>query len=347
MNNTLFVAVLLMIFPFLTNGTSAEETTSQLSVEELKTTAQIIRALEDTVCNVRIDSEAWVEKGPSPSGPWERTPVCWSTTAYYGRISTDQARIDVHKSVAPWKNGAAPYIQNSYSISFDGVQGKRKEISSSYSGKIFDRHTAYILPDASWQITGFSKITGIEASLFFHYRGVPEPLPERFSANFEAIADPNTFLATMAVAEPSYSDIKPPKAKVVREEFKGKQCIKMISMADSGHTEWWLDPDRGFALLRMDLSRKDETGNFHLKSSINVTKLEKVTENIWWPAEAYFVECHNETGKPCERIVYAASNVVVNDPNFDESVFTLEFPKGYEVKNEVTGKTYTVGEANQ
>ena len=85
MNNLKFVAVLLLTFLFLLSGVSAKETASnELSVEKLKTVAQSMREVENALLNVRIDSNSWVEQGPSSSGPWERTPVCWSTTAYYG-----------------------------------------------------------------------------------------------------------------------------------------------------------------------------------------------------------------------------------------------------------------------
>jgi hypothetical protein len=341
--------IMLVVFltsVFLLNINTARGEATELSVEELETVAQSMRAVEDALLNVRIDSNSWVEEGPSSSGPWERTPVCWSTTAYYGKISSNQARIDVHKSVLPWENGAAPYLQKSYSVSFDGEQVRRKEISSSFSGKTFDIDTAVIFPKASAlaQLRGFGRITGVEASLFFHYCGMPEPLPERFSANFEAIADPNYFLSALATADPNYSNIKPLAAKVVLEELRGIQCIKMVVMADSAPTAWWLDPNRGFALLRIENWRVDQDGNERLKSSINVTKLEEVAENIWWPMEMSTVSKSHEAGKPWRRFVYRASNVVANDPNFDDSIFTVPFPEGYRISDEVTGRTYIVGQ---
>jgi hypothetical protein len=338
------VYVVFLTFLFLLSGSSAEETAFELSVEELKAVAQSMRAVEEALLNVRIDSNSWVERGPSSSGPWERTPVCSSTTAFFEKIPSHRARIDVHKDVVRWENGAAPYLEESYSVGFDGVQGRRKKISSSYSGKTFDRHRGVILPEAPWQLTGFGRVTGIDASLFFYYRGMPAPLPKRFSANFEAAADPNSFLSALAAADPKYSNIKPLKHKVVLEELRGIQCIKLACMGDSSLAGWWLDPNRGFALLRFDDLRKDKDGNEQVKSSINVTKLEEVAENIWWPMEVYFVQCPRETDKPWKRIVYRASNVVANDPNFDEKVFTVPFPDGYLIDDQVAGKKYRVGE---
>jgi len=336
----------LPFFLFLVSQVIAKETASELSVEELKTVAQSMRAVEDALLNVRIDSNSWVEQGHSSSGPWERTPVCFSTTAFFEKISSPRARVDVHKDVARWENGAAPYLEQSYSASFDGVQGRRKEISSSYGGKTFDRDRGFILPEAPWQLTGFGRVTGIDASLFFHYRDMPEPFPKRFSVSFEGAADPNYFLSVLAAADPKYLNRKPLKHKVVIEELRGIQCIKAACMGDSFRNEWWFDPGRGFALLRHDDLRVDQHGNERIKSSINVTKLEQVAENIWWPMEVYFVRCPRENGKPWKRIVYRASNVVANDPNFDESVFTVPFPNGYLIDDKVAGIKYTIGQEN-
>ena len=346
MNNLKRVYVVFLTLVFLLNTSTAEETASELSVEELKAVAQSMRAVEDALLNVRIDSSAWVEDGPSSSGPWERTPVCQSSTAYFGKISSNRARLDIHKKVLEWKNGAAPYLEQSYSVGFDGIQGRYKDISSSYSGKSFDRHRGRILPEAPIELKSswYDKMTGVRASLFFHYRDMPAPLPKRFSVNFEAAADPNYFLSVLAAADPNYLDRKPLKPKVVLEELGGIQCIKVAYMGDSFRQEWWLDPNRGFALLRLDDVGEDRDGNEQVRSSINVTKLKEVAENIWWPMEAYFVSFPREADKPWKRIVYRASNVIANDPNFDDSIFTVPFPEGYLIDDQVAGRKYKVGE---
>ena len=56
------------------------------------------------------------------------------------------------------------------------------------------------------------------------------------------------------------------------------------------------------------------------------------------------MSCPRETDKPWKRIVYRASNVVANDPNFDENIFTVPFPEGYLIDDKVNGVKYRVGE---
>ena len=346
--NNLKVKVMYIVFldfMFLVNAGTAKETVSELSAAELKTAGQSIKSVEEALLNVRIDSNCWVERGPSSSGPWERTPICFSSTAFFGNISSNRARLDMHKSVLEWRDGAAPYLENRYSVSFDGLQGRYKGLSSSYSGKTFNDNKGIILPDTPIKLKYSNKMTGVYASLFFHFRDNSAPFPKTFSPHFEAAADPNYYLSVLSATDPNYCYCKSKvKFKVVHQELMGTQCIKMAYIGDSLLQEWWLDPNRGFALLRYDNLRKDQDGNSLLKSSINVTKLEEVTENIWWPMEACFVHRPYETDKPWKRIVYRASNVIANDPNFDEGVFTVPFPDGYMIDDQVAGRKYKSGE---
>ena len=325
----MFKIFLIMELALAAGQTQASETT--LSTEKLKCIAKSIRTIEDSLENIRIDCNAWVEKGPSAAGPWERTPVFWSMTAYYDKIESDRVRIDVHKSVTKWKNGAAPYFQESFSIGFDGEEGRIVKISASYNGKTFDRDTAFIYPKPPMRLKGLDQVTGIEASLFFHYRYMPEPLPKRFSANFEAAADPNSFLVALAKSDPNYSNIEPVDSKVGFAQLEGIECIKTVCTPGPSVHQWWLDPNRGFALLRFEHLQKDEKGNERLVELIEVTKLKQFAENIWWPMEAYFVQRPRQGENSYRRIVYRASDVIVNDPNFDESVFTVPIPEGYSV----------------
>ena len=352
MNNLKVVKVKFLYFVFLTslcllNEAVAAEKASELSAKELKTVGQMIRASEDTLINIRIDSDSYVEQGLSSSGPWEKTPVCFPSTAYFKNISSDQMRIDFHGNVARWENGAAPYIEQSYSVSFDGVMGMRKNISTFHSGKCFDRHSGRISQEKPVELgsSWYDKTTGVYASLFFHYRGAPKPFPKRFSTHFEAAADPNYYLSLLVSSDPNYLGIKPTvKFKVIHQKLGEVECLKAayIGVDGSFREEWWLDPNRGYALLKYASVGIDPNGNEQIKSLIDVTNLKKVAENVWWPMEAYFVERPREVGKPWNRIVYQASNIVANDPKFDETVFNLEFPKGYRIHDEIAGKTYIV-----
>lgn len=189
-----------------------------------------------------------------------------------------------------------------------------------------------------------NRITGIGASLFFLYRdfNIPNPYFKRFSSNFDGAADPNSFMLALAAADPKYSNVKPHKFEVVIDELDGIQCIKASSVGGSLQQKWWFDLNRDFALLKFEDLRKDKNGNEQLYSSINITRIKEVAKNIWWPMEAYFVEHSHNTDKPWEKIVYRASDVIVNDPNFNNNIFTINFPKGYKTDDMINHKNYIV-----
>ena len=88
MTNVVLVIVVILM---LVNDITAEEIASELSVGELKNVAQMMEEVENSLLNVRIDSNSWVEEGPSSSGPWEQTPVCLSSTSFFKNVSDSQA----------------------------------------------------------------------------------------------------------------------------------------------------------------------------------------------------------------------------------------------------------------
>ena len=192
-----------MLFALLHGGDGVVvgETASELSVDELKIVGQSIKSIENTLLNVRIDSDYWYEYGPTTSGPWEKTPVGFSTTAFFEKNPSPRVRIDFHKSVLPWKNGLAPYYEESFSVGYDGIQGRYKSISHVYGGKSIDRHRGEILLEAPVQLLDCGRFTGIEASLFYHFRNSPEYFPKTFSAILDTSIDPNQFLSVIQIEE--------------------------------------------------------------------------------------------------------------------------------------------------
>ena len=87
-----------------------------------------------------------------------------------------------------------------------------------------------------------------------------------------------------------------------------------------------------------------EDGSEWVSTRIRVTKLKEVAEDIWWPMEATSISSPIKPGDPYSRTVYSASNIVANDPNFDENVFTVPFPDGYLIDDKVNGIKYRVGQ---
>jgi hypothetical protein len=309
-----------------------EEPKLILSVEEINELIPEIEAAERNLfLDMKIDSEAWVETKTSLSDPnesWHRTPIYVSCTAWFDGNPEGKRRVDVHKRVLKWQNGAAPYGESSYSAAFDGKHGRVVHHTRGHSGKIFSLKEGKLLPDAPRQLRDnyFDICTGAQCSFQFFFND-----DRSFSQLFRASTTPaaleaNAFECTL-------------------EEFGGVECIKFGSKATKQlQKNWWFDPKRGFALLGHKYTVTLEDGSERLMRSIKVTKLKEVTPGIWWPTEATIESGPRQPGEPYTRTVYHASNVVANDPNFDDSIFIVPFPEGYRISDEVTGRTYIAGQ---
>lgn len=332
-------------FLIILNVVEAEQPKSTFSVEELKNLASTIEAAEKRLHNIKIESKAWVETKADlsdPCEPWQRTPIYISSTAWftgnwsYQRWNSQlrmfeshvegKARVDFHKEVLEWENGAAPYLERNYSASFDGQYGRYINNWNSHSGKVFHINKWRVLGNAPHQLRSewYRKMVGIKASLNFHFSSEEQAL----SRLFQYVADPN-------------SALKNTELGVTCQKLRGVECINISLKGKRFRESYWLDPNRDFALLKHESIREDIDGNEVLVNSVDVRKLDEVAKNIWWPTEAYFVHCPRETDKPWKRIVYRASNVVANDPNFADSIFTVPIPEGYLVDEAEYKTVYT------
>jgi hypothetical protein len=324
---------------FISLGSSAiaqaKEPKLHLSVEEIKALIPEVEAVERSISNIKIDSEAWIERKASsdPCEPWERTPIYVASTAWFDGRPKGKARVDVHKQVAKWIDGPAPYGEESYSVSFDGQYGRVVDRTFSHSGKTHVSKRGELLhnaPKRLWSIW-CNAYTGAQFSLHFFFNDEDEA--RTFSQFFKATT-------SAAVVEAN-------AIEVIFEEFEGVECIKLGSGETKyGHKIWWLDPSRGFALLGHEHTNILKDGSQWLILRIKVSRLKEVAPGIWWPVEAY---AESEPGphhsdEPYTRMVYRASNVVANNPNFDESIFTVPFPDGYLIDDQVAGRKYKVGE---
>ncbi len=313
---------------------AAQKSKSALSVEDVNALIPVIEAAEKSLFkNLKVDSETWVDTKADlsdPCEPWQRTPIYISCTAWFGEHPKGKARVDVHKEILKWRDGAAPYAESSYSVGFDGQYGRVVHYARGHSGKTFSLKEGKLLTDAPSQLTNnfLNRCTGARYSLYF--LAANKAQSHTFSQLFRAATSPDAL-----------------KAKAFEfgiEEFQGAECIKFGSgEQEGGHETWWFDPERGFALLGHEhVSMRN--GKEWLISRIKVSNLKEVAPGIWWPTEAYEESGPFSPGEPCSRSIYRVSGVVANDPNFDESVFTVPFPKGYLIEDKVHGSTYRVGE---
>ena len=311
----------------------AQESKSALTAEDVNTLIPIVEAAEERpFLNLRVESERWVETKADLSDPceaWQRTPMYVSCTAWFGGGPKGKGRVDVHKQVLKWRDGAAPYGESSYSVSFDGQYGRVVHYTRGHSGKTFSLKEGKLLPDVPEQLR-YPFLASCTGAQYTTWSFFDEDGDTTFSQLFRASTTPAALEAKAF--------------ECAREEFQGVQCIKFGTDEQPwGRKTWWFDPSRGFALLGYEKVRS-QSGREQLTSSIKVSKSKEAASGIWWPTEVISISKPYESGRPWRRIVYRASSVIANDPNFDETIFTVPFPDGYLIDDQVTGKKYREGE---
>jgi len=312
-----FLSFLLSLLPVFGD----ENSKAILTVQQLKELAPMIKVAEQKPKNIKIEAEISVETKNDFYDPcefWQKTPIFKSYTAWVDGELEGKERVDVHKDVTEWRNGPAPYGEESYSMSFDGQHGRYIRYSFGPIGQMHPIEEGQILPEAPKRLG--------------HYAGIYWSLPffngelYKFSKIFELASEPNSEVAS--------------ELEISFDKFEGDDCIKIRSKLYN--VTYWLDPSHGFAIR----GRKSTTGSQNnyedLVEFVKVTKLKEVSSDVWWPTEVITIAKPYESGKPWRQYIFRASNIVVNDPNFDNRVFTPTFPKGFRVNDKVTGKTYLV-----
>ncbi|MBN2590494.1 MAG: hypothetical protein JXA96_11585 [Sedimentisphaerales bacterium] len=91
--------------------------------------------------------------------------------------------------------------------------------------------------------------------------------------------------------------------------------------------------DHGYTPIKYEDFNPSESGP-KLIHSINITSLEKVSDNLWFPISGSLnMTDHNLTNK------YKASKITVNQGLTDD-YFNIKFPPGTRIDNEITGMRY-------
>ena len=88
--------------------------------------------------------------------------------------------------------------------------------------------------------------------------------------------------------------------------------------------------DNGYTPIKFDNLSHSESGP-EVNFSVNVTSLEKVSDNLWFPSEGSLGDNPTNT--------YQATKIVVNQGLTDD-YFDIEFPPGTRITNEISGLSY-------
>ncbi|MCP4256965.1 MAG: DUF1573 domain-containing protein [Planctomycetes bacterium] len=277
-----------------------------------------IAAAERRLINVRIESEAFEEQRASSDVPWERTSVSFSSTAWYNGMPKSKARVDVHSEVLRWEEGLAPWAEESYSVGFDGQFGREVRHAAGIPGQIEPVKNATITAEAPLELRDqwCELATGV-----------------MFSLNFLDYQEGISASQMLTKMRDEGVDIK-----ISRERYQDADCVKLSQMR--GEFLLWFDLEHGYAFRGRQWLVPGASGDLVPYKTDIVKRLVEAAPGIWFPAEASLTSfVPNEIG-PDVRLSYRCSQVVANDPKFDEAVFQVPIPSDYIVRDKVSGAVY-------
>jgi hypothetical protein len=129
------------------------------------------------------------------------------------------------------------------------------------------------------------------------------------------------------------------KIGITRESVRGIAAVRLtpISRVPGSEVGLWLDPARGYALLKqVMIVPYDQQRPFFER--MEITELAEAAQGIWYPVAAIFEELTGKNHQDRVRFTYRARRVIANDPKFDPAVFTVPIPAGYRVADDTTAE---------
>ena len=305
-------------------GTLPATQTAKLSPDVEKLIVQLAEQ-EARLKNLMVVGETWEEISTEHGAePWKRDVACTSVTAWYDGLPSQAARVDYHRKVSHWIQGAAPYYESSSTLAFNGKTGININHSEGAPGQVLQIRKATLLgPLTSRDFSGAGFATG---TVFSIYR---DPRMSQFLS---------TYLPDIVAKRPEMTP------KVTEEDHEGVHSIRLsMGTEDKIQESWWFDPARGMAVLGYRQTYVTPSGRKLCNLETRVTKLAEVAPKLWYPMEAFryqawYPEKDDHFAGPSRileehrrRDHYLATKVVANDPNFDRGVFSPPIPEGYAV----------------
>jgi hypothetical protein len=304
----------------------------------LPTLEEIVREAtfsERRLLNLHVVSEVSSLRRMPQEEAWEPAPERMKVEAWYDGLRDSRARVEIRDEVSGWINGPAPYSRDSFSVGFDGTQGRIAHHMTGPSDEPFPARRGEILPDRPAMLgASTTPASGLAFSLYGYDDGRGKSLTEIFQQ-------------ILSIGFPM---------DISREELLGVPCIRVSGKGNGVEETYWLDPARGMALIGYDRIELNEDGSRTASPSIRVTRLVEAGEGIWYPVEAYREEPEwSFEGDPMAggmrrhatgatvRHIYKAELAVANDPDFKEDVFEVEFPPGYMIQDRRTGMIFPSG----
>ena len=261
-----------------------------------------------------------LEPGTTQWTPWE---FAINGTAWRNGLRNSKARVIVTRRVMEWENGLAPWVQLSEDIGYDGRFGRiARHSGGPMGGRPVPTHTGEILADPP-------------AALNDRY----QEFADGTSFTLAYGMDDKGTLLSQSIRKASAAGRK----LLVSEVVVGNEHFVRIANTNPTYPVFYLlDPSRGYALRGVEKTVR-KNGAWDVIEKIDISKLTEAAPGIWFPLQAIWEGRRPSNLAERLRFHYKASSVIVNDPNFDEAIFTVPFPDGYRVVDSPGATQFVAG----
>lgn len=318
------IAMVLFSLCFISDSIGSNTKRVLNKANEVDEVGNRVKKAESKITNIKFDSEISIERKASATDKWEKTPIGVLATVWLDGKPGGKFKVDVHSEVFEWHDGVTPYLENSYSVSFDGKKGKSAH-----------HHFVHV-----FGLDDKGKLKKKAEKRQVAVGDVVLGKPTMFKSGFSKIITGKVFCTVYQSEVIGYSfsklllNFKDKKSKVA-ENFQftqsireGKEYLEIDSKKTKVKKQTLLDPARGYALL--EISEKYDN---QVISKMTIVELTEVAKGIWFPTHAILERPTGKPEEPFEKITFKATNVIVNSSDFNETVFDVDFPKKYKIKD--------------
>ncbi|MGA2439582.1 MAG: sigma-70 family RNA polymerase sigma factor [Tepidisphaeraceae bacterium] len=281
-----------------------------------------ISVSETALKNIRVKFSTIGEKWNSKAGAWQQSIQALGTAWYLGSPK-GKAKIQVDEMIRPWLQGASPFLDQQFTLAFDGQFGLELNKAVGAPGSVHDVLQAEITAARPAMLDTWSAtLTGWGFSLYGVLNLSGDRLSEYIATTLPSGTKPTTYANRVIQQIP---------------------CIEItIYNSGGGGDIFDLDPARAYALIRRE--RFYQSGV--TAERLVVKELIRAAPGVFFPKEAYFelnTNPNDKPGAPYERENYTASEAIANDPAFSDDEFKIKWPVRTRIEDKTTGASYKIG----
>jgi hypothetical protein len=280
-----------------------------------------IKKAEKLIQNLEIEFEVSEKQKPLNS-----TSDDWKDSGSYSKVkllSDGQKKGKVKLDVFVERHGTRVVSEKSYSLSYNGKQGKKLFHGKSLKGKTSEVKECTILPNRSDTINSEMGAPFYEIPFILNFLGSGTDLS--FSEYMKKFMDPKV----------------KPSSKFSRNinlvNFQNTECIR-IQIEGTGvqRTTYWLDPARNYAPLAIERVDWNKKGEEIVTLFKKVLKFKKMSDGIWFPLTT---QIEVKGIKVDVKKTLTVSKVRVNMKNLKDTDFDLNIPDDYKITKKAAKKS--------